>query len=323
MTRRQYTGGAARTTITGSIPSTGGGTVIIATSTGWPDGTIGKFQITVDPGLSSEEKILIDTRSGTTLTFSAGGRGADGSTATSHSAGATIWHSFWALDADEANAHINALIAAHAASAISFAPGGTVSGTNLQTAVAEVASEIDARVIPIEANNWVTLARMADASVGTAELIDGTVTTAKLAAGAVNEAALGSALVTWTAQIDQGATTNIAKTVNEADYCRIGNQVWFWFDLTLTGTGTGGALVKVTLPVAPAATHATHAHFGVGMYYQLSPAGRYQGALERDDTPTKVVFSVGAGPPNDRVGIAPNIALAVGDTLRGSGTYRV
>lgn len=41
----------------------------------------------------------------------------------------------------ELNAHINDATAAHAASAISFTPAGTIAGTNVQTAVAEVATD--------------------------------------------------------------------------------------------------------------------------------------------------------------------------------------
>lgn len=188
MTRRQFAGGAARTTLTGSIASTGGGTVTIAATTGWPDGSVGRFHVVVDPGLSSEEKILVDSRSGTTLTFSAGGRGADGSTATSHSSGADIWICYTAVDADEANDHINKATGAHTAAQISYAPAGSIAATTVQGAIAELESEndtrvdlIEARADAIEAANWVTQTRMADASVGTAELIDANVTPAKYA----------------------------------------------------------------------------------------------------------------------------------------------
>jgi hypothetical protein len=147
MARRGYAGGAVRTTLTASIASSGGGTVTIASATGWPDGSGGaKFHIVVDPGNSSEEKILVDSRSGTTLTFSSGGRGADGTLATSHSSGATIWLVFTAVDADEANAHINATASAHAATAVSFSPTGNIAATTVQAAIAEVDSETDSRL---------------------------------------------------------------------------------------------------------------------------------------------------------------------------------
>lgn len=198
MTRRQYAGGAARTTTSGSIASSGGGTVVIASVTGWPDGSVGKFHVVIDPGLSSEEKILVDSRTGTTLTFSVSGRGADESVATSHASGAKIWHCFTAQDADEANAHINQATASHTAAQISFAPTAGIAATTVQAAIAELENEAaDARLDLIEANNWVTQARMADASVGTAEMIDANVTTAKVADSNVTTAKIADGNVTY------------------------------------------------------------------------------------------------------------------------------
>lgn len=211
MARRSFAGGAVRTTITGSIPSSGGGTVTIAAATGWPDGSGGKFHVVVNPGDSSEEKILMDSLSGTTLTYSAGGRGADGSTATSHASGASIWLCYTAVDADEANAHVNLSADAHAASAITFTPTGNIAATTVQAAIAEVDSETDARLDAlestdtatdarldaIEANNWVTAARIAVDSVSTNKIIDENVTTAKIAGNAVTTAKILDGNVTY------------------------------------------------------------------------------------------------------------------------------
>jgi hypothetical protein len=55
----------------------------------------------IDPGLSTEEKILVGSRS--TGSLSSITRGVDGTTAVSHSAGATCYPVFTASDADEAN----------------------------------------------------------------------------------------------------------------------------------------------------------------------------------------------------------------------------
>lgn len=52
----------------------------------------------------------------------------------------------------------------------------------------------------------------------------------------------------WTPQVDQGATTNIAKTVNVARYRLIGKFCEFEMRLTITGTGTAGAKITATLP---------------------------------------------------------------------------
>src|SRR5690606_17449484 len=76
-------------------------------STGWPDGSGGDFFVVIDPGTASEENVRCSARSEVTVTVATSGRGADGTSATSHSAGATVQHCFTALDADEANAHVS------------------------------------------------------------------------------------------------------------------------------------------------------------------------------------------------------------------------
>jgi hypothetical protein len=55
----------------------------------------------IDPGLVTEEKVLVGSRTGSSLSSMT--RGADGTTASSHSAGATCYPVFTATDADEAN----------------------------------------------------------------------------------------------------------------------------------------------------------------------------------------------------------------------------
>ena len=54
---------------------------------------------------------------------------------------------------DAQAAHAGATSGAHAASAVSYTPGGTVSATNLQGAVAEVASEADTRLLAVESGS--------------------------------------------------------------------------------------------------------------------------------------------------------------------------
>jgi hypothetical protein len=61
----------------------------------------------IDPGLSTEEKVLVGTRSSGSLSSIT--RGVDGTTASSHSAGATCYPVFTAVDADQANAVAAAL----------------------------------------------------------------------------------------------------------------------------------------------------------------------------------------------------------------------
>jgi hypothetical protein len=55
----------------------------------------------IDPGLVTEEKVLVGSRTGSSLSSMT--RGVDGTTAASHAAGATCYPVFTATDADEAN----------------------------------------------------------------------------------------------------------------------------------------------------------------------------------------------------------------------------
>tara|TARA_R110000823_G_scaffold285447_1_gene403892 strand:- start:166 stop:669 length:504 start_codon:yes stop_codon:yes gene_type:complete len=98
VTRRQYKGAAASTTTTNSLTSVDT-SVTLAATTGWPATAAVPFYVVIDPGTSSEEKCSV-TISGSTLTLT---RGADDTTAVSHSSGATIYPVFSADDADEAN----------------------------------------------------------------------------------------------------------------------------------------------------------------------------------------------------------------------------
>jgi len=97
-TRRQYNGAAASTTITAGI-NTSDTTCSLTATTGWPSTAAVPFYVVIDPGTSAEEKCSA-TISGSTLTLT---RAQDDTSASSHSAGATIYPVFTANDADEAN----------------------------------------------------------------------------------------------------------------------------------------------------------------------------------------------------------------------------
>jgi microcystin-dependent protein len=99
-TRRQYSGGAVSTTVTSSLAASGVSTFVIASSTGWPSAAGVPFYIVVSPQTSSEEKMSV-TISGTTLTIVS--RGVDGTSASSHANGATVYPVITAIDMDEAN----------------------------------------------------------------------------------------------------------------------------------------------------------------------------------------------------------------------------
>jgi hypothetical protein len=97
VTRRQYKGAAAQTTIVNALAS-GDTSATVAATTGWPSGA-DPFFVVISPGTASEEKCLA-TISGSVLTLT---RAQDDTTAGSHASGATIYPVFTADDADEAN----------------------------------------------------------------------------------------------------------------------------------------------------------------------------------------------------------------------------
>lgn len=68
------------------------------------------FTVILDRGTASEEAVSVTNASGTTLTVT---RAIDGTTAFSHTIGATVEHGITAQDIREANAHVNASTAVH------------------------------------------------------------------------------------------------------------------------------------------------------------------------------------------------------------------
>ena len=98
VTRRQYKGAAAQTTITNALAS-GDTSATLAATTGWPSTAAVPFYVVISPGTASEEKCLA-TISGSVLTLT---RAQDDTTAQTHASGASIYPVFSADDADEAN----------------------------------------------------------------------------------------------------------------------------------------------------------------------------------------------------------------------------
>ena len=96
--RRYYAGGGTSTTLASDM-AIGDTSFVISAATGWP-GTPGvDFGVVIDRGTAKEEKILCSQNVSTTVTVDTGGRGADGTTAVSHAAGASVslcWmRTFW------------------------------------------------------------------------------------------------------------------------------------------------------------------------------------------------------------------------------------
>ena len=101
--RRQFQSGASVTDYLPSGCSAGATTIGVHDGTTFPDGSVGPFIVTLDQGLSTEEQVLMQSRSGATFTVASSGRGYNGSTAQSHPANATILLTINPQDFDEAN----------------------------------------------------------------------------------------------------------------------------------------------------------------------------------------------------------------------------
>ena len=101
VTRRSYVGAAPACTLTNSITAGDTTALLTGTVTEWNDTANGPFFMVIDPGLVTEEKVLVGSRTGSSLSSMT--RGVDGTTAASHAAGATCYPVFTATDANEAN----------------------------------------------------------------------------------------------------------------------------------------------------------------------------------------------------------------------------
>ena len=120
--------------------------------------------------------------------------------------------------------------------------------------------------------------------------------------------ALYGTTTTYTPQVDQGATTNIAKTVTEARYIQTGRIVQVWLDLNMTAAGTVANLITCTLPVT-ASGHSTNAVIGHG-YYLDSGSQYYVFAAKLSTTTTFIMVpDTGLG----GIGTSPSIAMASAD----------
>lgn len=88
MLRREFSGSVLRTNLSGSI-SNSDTSITVTDGSSYPTG-VNPFVIVIDRGLSTEEKILVSSRS--VNTFTVASRGYDGSSAVVHSGGSFVDH---------------------------------------------------------------------------------------------------------------------------------------------------------------------------------------------------------------------------------------
>jgi hypothetical protein len=111
MEKREFVGGAVRTTLASNIAANTTGMVDVVDGSTFPLGGAKKFVIALARGTVTEEKVLINVRSGNTFDITAtNGRGYDGTTASAHPAGTTVDHVLDAVFLQDVNDEINDII---------------------------------------------------------------------------------------------------------------------------------------------------------------------------------------------------------------------
>ncbi len=116
----------------------------------------------------------------------------------------------------------------------------------------------------------------------------------------------------WTPQFDQGASSNIAKTVTRAKAIKAGRLVLCTYDVQFTGSGTGGNGLVLKTPHTLAAAQAVA---GTAHYYDASAGTRY--VLHVVPNNTTGVFFVSDGSGGNLFGGTPNVPVANADSMGG------
>ncbi len=233
-------GGVPATTLASGITS--GSTSIIATDgSGYPDGGNGNFYITLNRGLSGEETVEISSRSGNTFTVANGisGRGADGTSATSHSTGATVEHTVPASALQEMNDHANATTGTPHGTAYVTPSGNVATATALATAR-------DIGGVSFDGTANINLPGVNEA--GTQDTSGNAATATDLAAWS---SALGLTLTDFTPTCTQGVSVTV--TNNNSKYVQIGKLVVCLIRFAAGSSGTIASAIEIGgLPVASA-----------------------------------------------------------------------
>ena len=95
--RREFIGGATETSLSSGINSTAT-SMAVADGSGFPTGSDFPFVVVVDRGQNDEEKVLISSRSGNTLTVAqnvggvVSGRAFDSTSGAAHDSGSKVSH---------------------------------------------------------------------------------------------------------------------------------------------------------------------------------------------------------------------------------------
>lgn len=241
-TRRSYAGAAPACTLTNNVSSSDTSMSLTGTTTNWPSTSNGPFYMVIDPGLATEEKVLVASR--TTGSLSSVTRGVDGTVAAAHTAGATCYPVFTAVDADQANKVASTMTTK---GDLLVTDGSALNrlavGTNDYSLVADSASTNGVK--------WaqVTAAGIASDAVTTAKILDSNVTTAKIANGAVTAAKLDAAAAIQPTIVDAKGDIIAATAADTVARVAVGSN-----GQVLTADSAQAAGVKWATPTPSAIT---------------------------------------------------------------------
>ncbi len=130
--RKSFAGAAPELTLTSAALSTDT-TLNVTNVTNYPNATIGPFVIVINNGGATEEKVLIESYTSSSMTVAPGGRGYDGTLAVAHNVGETVNACIDSITINEANLLANTLGTVQPTNLI---PGNTASGGTSMTGAA-------------------------------------------------------------------------------------------------------------------------------------------------------------------------------------------
>ena len=292
--RKSYLGGAASTTTSTAIASSGTNTFNITAYTGWPYGTP-PFFVVLEPGTANEEKVLV-TRSGATdLTVTvytvpsvAANRGLDGTSAVAHASGSTTFPVFTATEADEANELVSTMttkgdLLSHGTSTFARLGVGTdtyVLKADSAQATGLVWGQVAAGGIATDA---VTTVKIQDSAVTSAKIADGTIVNADVSASAaIVDTKL--ATISTASKVSNSATTAASANTASAIVARDASGNFTAGTVTATtfvGALTGAVTGNVTGNASGTAGNVTTAGttwtpaLSFGTWTNITWTGRY------------------------------------------------
>ena len=246
LARREHNGAAPSTTLSSPIASGSDTTFVIASGTNWPTGSTGVFIVTIDRGQSTEERILCSSRTGTTVTVAASGRGYDGTTAQAHAVTATAEHTTAGVELDELNLHGNSTSAVHgvAGNVVGTSDSQTLSNKTLTSPVISQISNTGTLTLPTTTD---TLVGRATTDTLTNKTLNGATLDAASTVGGVSGTTLAADRTSWTSYTPTFG--NVTSGTGDFYYKLIGKTLHLRVCFN-GGTATATAPITVSLPAA-------------------------------------------------------------------------